>query len=69
MSRPRTASERVRSYQRARLAERIEVDGVLVHPNAPHGTVSGYNYWGCRCLSCSTAWSDYQALRRREVSG
>lgn len=27
----------------------------LISPNAPHGTLSGYINWGCRCSECRRA--------------
>lgn len=45
----------VRSMRDRRRAERTEVDGRLVHPDATHGTRSGYEYHGCRCVDCTAA--------------
>jgi hypothetical protein len=36
---------------RARAQQRAKADPTLV----PHGTPSGYDYWGCRCDACSDA--------------
>ncbi|BCF84563.1 MULTISPECIES: hypothetical protein [Rhodococcus erythropolis group] len=47
MRRP-TATQRA-----ARMAERVLIEGRLVHPRANHGTLSAYNNFGCRCLDCS----------------
>lgn len=34
-------------------------------PQEPnHGTMSGYNYFGCRCKPCKTAWATYNRERR-----
>lgn len=49
MSRRPSATERA-----IRMAERIKIDGRLVHPRATHGTMAGYNNFGCRCLDCGT---------------
>lgn len=38
-----------------RLAERIEVDGRLIHEDAPHGTNLAYTEFGCRCEPCTGA--------------
>jgi len=38
-----------------RRAERVEIDGRLVHPDAPHGTSPGYSAWACRCRPCTAA--------------
>lgn len=35
--------------------ERVEVNGRMVHPLAPHGTVNGYMYYRCRCEPCTQA--------------
>ena len=52
-----------RAERVARYAERELIDGRLVHPRAPHGTFSGYSYWGCRCELCTEA----NTLRKRGV--
>lgn len=31
----------------------------------PHGTVSGYNYWGCRCDKCQDARREYYGMESR----
>ena len=31
----------------------------------PHGTVSGYLYWGCRCEECRQACRDYYGRKSR----
>lgn len=36
---------------RAKAQERAKADPTVV----PHGTLSGYDYWGCRCDGCSDA--------------
>lgn len=39
---------------------------------APHGTLSGYKNWGCRCRACRKAaceWHLYVVRPRREVEG
>ena len=36
----------------------------LIHPNARHGTVSGYVNWGCRCDECTEANRKAKASRR-----
>jgi hypothetical protein len=35
--------------------ERELVDGVWVHPLATHGTLTGYQYYKCRCRDCTRA--------------
>lgn len=47
-----------------RYAERVEVDGRLVHPKATHGQASSYRNKGCRCQPCTTAHSVNLARRR-----
>jgi len=44
-----------RARQQRLRAERVEVDGRLVHPRAPHGTHNGYTSWSCRCPPCTEA--------------
>jgi hypothetical protein len=36
----------------------------LIHPNAPHGTISGYVNWQCRCVECTEANRRAKATRR-----
>jgi len=38
-----------------RHAERVLIDGRLVHPDATHGLNSSYAGYGCRCIPCSAA--------------
>ena len=38
---------------------RILVDGVLVNPDATHGTIAGYTHHCCRCAPCAQARRDY----------
>jgi hypothetical protein len=40
---------------RRRMAERVLIDGCLVHLKAPHGKKSGYVHWACRCTPCLVA--------------
>lgn len=35
--------------------ERVLINGVYVHPFAPHGTRNGYQYYKCRCGPCTQA--------------
>ena len=51
----------------SRWAERILVDGRMVHPDAPHGTTTGYAHWGCRCIPCGDAQSLYKAMAKRAL--
>jgi hypothetical protein len=46
-----------RSYKAHKLAERVLVDGFLMHPRAPHGTSGGHSNWGCSCAPCREAWA------------
>jgi hypothetical protein len=44
--------------------QRININGRLVHPNAPHGTVRGYRNWTCRCdLYCKARSDQYYASK------
>jgi len=38
-----------------RRSQRNLIDGRLVHPDAPHGTDTGYIDYGCQCVPCSAA--------------
>jgi len=49
-----------------RKAERIEVDGRLIHPDAPHGTDYAYTDFGCHCVPCSAAHAKALADTRRK---
>jgi hypothetical protein len=50
-----------------RRAERVLIDGLWVHPNAPHGKLHAYTNWTCRCTPCGNAMKDYLAKRRQEA--
>lgn len=55
-ARPSTeASLAERSRRERRRAERVMVDGRLVHPGAPHGEPRSQKNWGCQCVPCSEA--------------
>lgn len=42
-----------RKALRAQLkSERTPVDGKMIHPDAPHGTSTGYVMYSCRCQPC-----------------
>jgi hypothetical protein len=51
-----------------RLAERVMVDGRLVHPTAPHGSNSTYNSYGCRCIPCTDAHTVGNAKSRAKAA-
>lgn len=63
-------SEAVSKYSRTirerRRTQRVEVDGKIVHLQAPHGTNGGYVNWLCRCHKCTEAHSTYQSAWRRK---
>lgn len=44
-----------RIERRRRYAERVEIDGQLVHPRATHGMPTAYALYGCRCDPCREA--------------
>lgn len=48
-----------------RMAERVEIDGRLVHPRATHGTMTGYNNFGCRCLDCAARETERKQRSRQ----
>lgn len=47
------------------LAERIEIDGKMIHPRAPHGTVKGCRYYCCCCQPCNDAFQAFKRERRK----
>lgn len=55
-------------FRSDRASERVLIDGIWYHPNAPHGTHSGYVYWKCRCDSCKevqrVVMANYRAAKR-----
>lgn len=51
-----------------RMAERVLIDGRLVHPDASHGTSAGYDHWWCRCVPCCGARAVRAAAQRRRVA-
>lgn len=55
------------SLRSRRMAERILIDGAMVHLGAPHGTTTGYTHWGCRCDRCGDAQSLYKAMAKRAL--
>jgi hypothetical protein len=50
-------------------AQRIMVDGVLIHPRAKHGTVYGYNRFSCQCRACRDANRERQRQWRAARRG
>lgn len=55
-ARPSTeASLAERDRRERRRAERVMVDGRLVHPDAPHGEPRAQKNWSCQCLPCTDA--------------
>jgi hypothetical protein len=66
--------EFVTRWKTARRAERVLVNGRLVHPHAPtHGENSTYNNYGCHCGPCEEAHSEamqaYRAARLQFAAG
>jgi len=61
-----------RAFRKGRIAdlraERVEVDGRLVHEKAPHGTLNGYSHYGCRCEPCFNVQSEANRNRRQKVA-
>lgn len=56
----------------ANRAERELIDGVLVHPYAPHGTAHGYNWFGCKCRPCKDSQNRHGKTsrdRRKDAKG
>ena len=48
-------NDRWRALVLRRKAERVEVDGRLVHPSCVHGEASSYKNYGCQCDPCTVA--------------
>lgn len=46
-----------------RYAQRVLIDGKLVHPDAPHGSQHAYSAYGCKCVPCT----DNNAREQREL--
>lgn len=55
-------NERYRALVQKRRAERVLIDGRLVHPSCEHGKNSSYTGYGCQCTPCSEA----HTVARRE---
>lgn len=64
----RVAYNSVSSTERRerRAADRVIVDGLLVHPDAPHGTNTGYTEYRCQCGPCGAAHAVKLAEHRAE---
>jgi hypothetical protein len=59
----RVAKQGVRAE---RYAERVLVDGLLIHPAATHGRFASYTNYGCRCVPCTRdATAHHARLRAR----
>lgn len=50
---PTTPSPKLTRARRG--LERVLKDGRAYHPDAPHGTNTSYDAWGCRCTPCRSA--------------
>lgn len=46
-------------HRKARLAERVELNGRLIHPGNTHGRINTYTALGCRGSMCYAAWRHY----------
>lgn len=49
-----------RNQRMLRYAERVEVDGVWIHPSDRHGSLHSYNGLGCRGMMCREALRHYR---------
>ena len=47
-------------WRNERRAERVLLNGHLVHPNAPHGRLGTYTTFSCRGPLCYAAWRHYK---------
>lgn len=59
-------SQAVMARKARRLAQRVIVDGRLVHPDARHGKATSYGNYGCRCELCAAAWREAVKAKRAE---
>ena len=48
-------TEYIAQTRKTRYAERVMIDGALVHPRARHGSGTSYISYGCRCMPCTEA--------------
>ena len=57
-----TPETKRRQYEdrKKRLAEGLAPDDL------PHGNLSTYRNWGCRCIGCSAAMNEHRSKRLRE---
>ena len=56
-------SRRIAVHREARRAERIEIEGRLVHPAATHGRDASYTNYYCRCEPCTAAHNTNRKAR------
>lgn len=54
-----------KQYVEERAAERILIEGRLVHPTATHGKYTTYGNYSCRCEPCTDA--NTQAINARRA--
>lgn len=58
---------RFKTNHQRRLQLRIKTaDGRWFHPDAPHGTLNGYQHYGCRCDTCTFVNNQKNRQHRRE---
>jgi len=57
-----TPETKLRQYEdrKRRLAEGLAPDDL------PHGSMSTYRNWGCRCIGCCAAMNEQRSKRRQE---
>jgi len=58
---PRTNADKYMRHKaliEKRHAERVLIDGRLIHPYCEHGKNSAYTGYGCRCLPCERAHAE-----------
>lgn len=51
-----------RDWRERKYAERVKINNVLIHPNAPHGRMHAYNSYGCRGPMCVAARLYYKHM-------
>lgn len=59
----------VRRWQHARYAERVKVNGNLVHPDSAHGQLRSYTSYGCRGPLCYATQRHYAATGETTFPG
>lgn len=59
----------MREWQHARYAERVKINGLLIHPDAPHGRLRSYTTYGCRGPLCYATQKHYSITGENSFPG